>query len=274
MKSGVLVFLVMIGLAGGGAISAQDAASAPEALIRAEEAGSLAGERQLEFFQAIAMDDQMTVQRMIAEGIDPNADLTPPVPKDFVAGFPDPRVRYFLSSERGFTPLMLATVLGNEILVRSLLAAGANPNLKTSRHKTFALWLAGKYGHLEIMRILMGIGPNDAIRDLYLWVDIEKQKARLFDGDEIILETPVSTGRKSHPTPSGWFIVTDKYESWVSTLYRAKMPYYLRLSCADFGLHAGALPGYPASHGCVRLPATAARKLFSLVPPGTLVGIE
>ena len=120
----------------------------------------------------------------------------------------------------------------------------------------------------------MGIGPEDSIRDLYLWVDIERQRATLFDGDEQVMETPVSTGRKSHPTPRGWFIVTDKYQQWVSTLYRAKMPYYLRLSCSDFGLHGGALPGYPASHGCIRLPDSAAKKLFSMVPPGTLVGIE
>lgn len=68
--------------------------------------------------------------------------------------------------------------------------------------------------------------------------------------------------------------MTNKYKMWKSSLYHAKMPYFLRLSCGDFGLHAGNLPGYPASHGCIRLPADKAQELFTLIPEGTLVEIE
>lgn len=230
--------------------------------------------RRLAFFRAIAMDDESTFSRMLSEGMSPDADLLEPAPSEFASAFPDDRLRYFLTSEPGFTALMLATALGNEILVRRLLEAGANPNKVTKRHKTFALWLAGKYSRIEIMRLLMGIGPYDPARSLFLSVNLDSQRARLFREGELVVEMPISSGRASHPTPRGWFVVTDKYENWVSTIYRARMPYFLRLSCSDFGLHAGALPGYPASHGCIRLPPADAKNLFPLVARGTLVGIE
>jgi lipoprotein-anchoring transpeptidase ErfK/SrfK len=53
-----------------------------------------------------------------------------------------------------------------------------------------------------------------------------------------------------------------------------EMPYFMRLSCLDFGMHAGVVPNYPASHGCIRLPGDAARKFFSEIPIGTLVTVQ
>jgi lipoprotein-anchoring transpeptidase ErfK/SrfK len=90
----------------------------------------------------------------------------------------------------------------------------------------------------------------------------------------IVLTTEISSGRASKPTPPGDYLVTDKYRDWKSTIYPARMPYFMRLSCGNFGLHAGSLPGYPASHGCVRLPAENAKKLFALLPIGTEVVIR
>jgi hypothetical protein len=168
---------------------------------------------------------------------------------------------------------MLATCLGNEAFVRILLAAGATPNKMTKRHKTFALWLAGKYGHLEIMRLLMRIGPEDPSRFLKIIVDLDFQRATLYRHGRLVMEMPVSSGKKSHPTPVGRYLVTNKYKMWKSTLYHAKMPNFLRLSCGDFGLHAGVLPGYPASHGCIRLQPEMAKALFEAVPEGTMVEV-
>ena len=260
------ILVIGVLFAGCGPLLAQSLV--PEAAVDPEPALRLA------FFKSIADDDDATFSRMLDQGMTPDAELIEPPPDEFVRTFPDERLRYFLSSEQGFTALMLASALGNEIFVRKLLAAGASPNKVTKRHKTFALWLAGKYARIEIMRLLMGIGPYDPARGLFLSVNLDSQRARLFREGEVVAEMPISSGRSSHPTPRGWFVVTDKYESWVSTIYRAKMPYFLRLSCSDFGLHAGALPGYPASSGCIRLPAAEAKRLFPLVARGTLVGIE
>lgn len=68
-------------------------------------------------------------------------------------------------------------------------------------------------------------------------------------------------------------MVTDKHQTHVSSIYKVKMPFFMRLNCRDFGMHEGHVPDYPASHGCIRLPADIARRLFKEVPIGTLVTI-
>jgi hypothetical protein len=239
---------------------------------RAREAEDAAA--RMHFFEAIADGNTRAFCLALNAGMDPDAEIPFPPPESFVRRFEDPRLRYYVGVERGFTALMLAASLGNEAIVRILLEAGASPHKKTVRHKTFALWLAGHYGHIEIMRLLMGIGPADPLRRMRLYVSLATQHATLFHNGEILFESPVSTGRPSHPTPPGRYLVTNKYRMWTSTLYPAKMPNYLRLSCQDFGLHAGSLPGHPASHGCIRLPPAKSKELFSLAEPGLLVEIE
>ena len=103
---------------------------------------------------------------------------------------------------------------------------------------------------------------------------MSEQKARLFDseGKEIFI-TKVSTGRKGFATKTGEFVITNKHRDWTSTLYHASMPYFQRLSCGDFGMHQGVVPGYPASHGCIRVPEGNAAKLFALTEPGDRVRI-
>ncbi len=169
---------------------------------------------------------------------------------------------------------MLATLTRNEVFVKILLLAGADPWKLTKRHKTFALWLAGHLQEVGIMQSLMGIEPDSEAARTRIEIDLGAQRASIWRDDKVALVTEISSGRSSHPTPTGKYVVTDKYRTWKSTLYHAKMPYFLRLSCGDFGLHAGNLPGYPASHGCIRLPEEVARQLFATIPVGTLVEIR
>ena len=230
--------------------------------------------RRMSFFEAIAGNDEDTLCKMLDEGMDPNADLPVPVPLAFQKRFTDGRLRYYLSSEKGFTALMLATALGNHSFVKILLHAGADPWKLTRKHKTYALWLAAKYQNVEIMRSLMGIGPNHESHAFRITINLSEQNALLWRNGKIELVTPISSGTRSHPTPKGRYLVTNKYRYWKSTLYPAEMPFFLRLSCGDFGLHMGSLPGYPASHGCIRLPERSARRLYSSVPIGTLVEIQ
>jgi L,D-transpeptidase catalytic domain len=241
-----------------------------------EEARLLREDRRqrMSFFEAIAADDKTAFSHMLEEGMDPNAELPLPVPIEFEKRFSDGVLRYYVSSEEGFTGLMLATALRNHDFVRLLLQAGADPWKLTKRHKTYALWLAAKQNDIEIMRSLMGIGPTHESQAFRITIDLLTQTAFLWRNGKIVLSTPISSGRSTHPTPRGRFLVTNKYRHWKSTLYPAKMPFFLRLSCGDFGLHMGALPGYPASHGCIRLPAKSARRLYASVPIGTLVEIR
>jgi L,D-transpeptidase catalytic domain len=255
--------------------------SRPSAVDAQKQEFGLGEARQLEdqrrlmnFFEAIAGNDRDTLCKMLNEGMNPNAELPVPVPVAFQKRFTDECLRYYLSSEKGFTALMLATALGNHAFVNILLNAGADPWKLTKRHKTYALWLAAKYKNIAIMRSLMGIGSNHQSRAFRISINLSEQKAFLWRNGKIELVTPISSGARSHPTPRGRYLITNKYRYWKSTLYPAEMPFFLRLSCGDFGLHMGRLPGYPASHGCIRLPEKSARRLYASVPIGTLVEIQ
>src|SRR5258705_4801598 len=82
----------------------------------------------------------------------------------------------------------------------------------------------------------------------------------------------VSTGTKGHPTPTGMFTIMQKKVRHESNIYKgAKMPHMQRLTWTGIAMHAGHLPGYPASHGCVRLPVDFAEKLYSVTSNGTSV---
>jgi lipoprotein-anchoring transpeptidase ErfK/SrfK len=102
--------------------------------------------------------------------------------------------------------------------------------------------------------VLLGRGPT---RDeLRVEISLAAQRATIFKNGVSILNTAVSTGRKGFDTPPGEYVVTDKKRSHRSSIYHVEMPFFMRLNCLDFGLHAGAVPNYPASHGCIRVPAS------------------
>jgi lipoprotein-anchoring transpeptidase ErfK/SrfK len=105
-------------------------------------------------------------------------------------------------------------------------------------------------------------------------VNISKQRMYLMVRDEVAIDSPISSGRTGKATPTGNFTVSEKDERHISSIYNCPMKYFLRLSGMSFGLHVGELPGYPASHGCVRLPEEVARTLFEQTPVGTNVTIE
>jgi len=227
-----------------------------------------------ELFRAVAGADAPLVGQLLDSGVDVNAILPLPAPEDLLARFRDTNLEYYLTREKGLTPLMLSAAMGYPEIVRLLLGRGADKNALTKKHRTFALWLAGRGGHVEVMKLLLAIEPESEADRTKIRISLADQTAWLWRNGKIERTMPVSTGRKKFPTPRGRFVVTNKYKDWKSTLYPARMPYFLRLSCKDFGMHAGALPGYPASHGCIRLPASDAKALFSIVPVGTLVEIE
>ncbi|MES2709931.1 MAG: L,D-transpeptidase [Verrucomicrobiota bacterium] len=105
-------------------------------------------------------------------------------------------------------------------------------------------------------------------------VDIQAQRAYLFVGGKLAFETPVSTASKGRTTPRGTFSITEKIRSGKrSTIYKSAMPYWNRLDETAIGMHTGQLPGYPASHGCIRLPDESARFLFENAGRGTTVQI-
>ncbi len=222
--------------------------------------------------QALLTNDVDTCSELLAAGANPNAVLPAPPEKDFLAALPR-HLRDYAEVDKGVTPLMVAASLGKPELVRALLDAGAEKNRLTSRYKMMALYFAAHSKNWKSMQMLLGGGPTP--EKLHIEVSLHAQKASVIKDGTPIFETQCSTGRDGFSTPSGEFVITDKDLSHRSTIYKVEMPYFMRLNCLDFGMHeSGSVPRYPASHGCIRLPAAAARKLFTEIPVGTVVMIN
>ncbi|MEP6669360.1 MAG: L,D-transpeptidase [Chthoniobacter sp.] len=140
-----------------------------------------------------------------------------------------------------------------------------------------------------------------AVEPLAIDIDLAAQKAFLLQDGKIVYESPISTGRPGHRTPTGEFAVLEKDENHLSSLYgkivdgdgktvvrdadsdmrvpkgakfvQAPMKHFLRFDGAT-GMHSGYLPGYPASHGCVRMPDVKAELFYSIAEVGTPVRVH
>lgn len=140
-----------------------------------------------------------------------------------------------------------------------------------------------------------------AVEPLAIEIDLAQQKAFLLQDGKVVYESPISSGRPGHLTPTGNFQVLEKDENHLSSLYgkivdadgkvlvrdadadmpvpkgakfvQAPMKHFLRFDGAT-GTHSGYLPGYPASHGCVRMPEVKAELFYSIAEIGTPVRVH
>jgi lipoprotein-anchoring transpeptidase ErfK/SrfK len=146
--------------------------------------------------------------------------------------------------------------------------------------------------------LLKQISP-DSVR---IVISLPKQRAYLMLGDEIVIDSPISSGKRGHTTPSGHFTVTEKDADHRSSIYGdfvdrygrvvragislkidsapsgthyvgAPMKWFMRLTGEGVGMHVGILPGYPASHGCIRMPPDGAKLFYDNVKIGTPVDV-
>jgi lipoprotein-anchoring transpeptidase ErfK/SrfK len=147
--------------------------------------------------------------------------------------------------------------------------------------------------------ILQKVTPENA----HVIVSITKQRAYLMTGEEIAIDSPISSGKRGHTTPNGSFSVLEKDKDHHSSLYGdykdsqgrtvrggisahidaapsgthfvgASMKWFMRLTGEGVGMHVGILPGYPASHGCIRMPEPAAAQFYAHVKVGTPVRVD
>lgn len=124
--------------------------------------------------------------------------------------------------------------------------------------------------------------PRDAGEPMLAIVSIKTQQVIVYDADGWIMSAPVSTGTTGRETPAGVFAVVQKNAEHRSNLYDdASMPHMQRLTWNGIALHGGPLPGYAASHGCVRMPFSFAENLFGktrigmrvIVSPGEAIPV-
>jgi lipoprotein-anchoring transpeptidase ErfK/SrfK len=126
----------------------------------------------------------------------------------------------------------------------------------------------------EPAKIYQDVLNRATAQNIRVLVSISKQRVYLMVGSEVAIDSPISSGRPGKSTPTGNFTVSERDKDHMSSIYHCPMKYFLRLSGMSFGLHVGQLPGYPASHGCVRLPEEVAKLLFEKATVGTSVTIE
>ena len=114
----------------------------------------------------------------------------------------------------------------------------------------------------------------DAPGRVSVLISIPDQRAYVFRGERLVAASSVSTGSDEKPTPTGTFTILQKKEQHRSNLYDdASMPFMQRLTWDGVALHAGRNPGFPASHGCIRLPSAFAKKLFAVTQLGATVEV-
>jgi ankyrin repeat protein len=221
---------------------------------------------------AIASDDATLFHTLLACGSDPNTVIPKTAEKAFMSLLKSKYLRLYVQEETGVNLLMLAAGLGKTDFVRALLDAGADRKRATPRERMLPLYFAAWTGNWKCVQMLLGGGPMpDQLR---VEISLAKQNMAVIKDGVTVFTTQCSTGREGFTTPPGQYVITDKDRDHRSTIYKVPMPYFMRLSCRDFGMHGGVVPTYPASHGCIRLPSEAARKLFVEIPVGTVVMIN
>lgn len=111
-----------------------------------------------------------------------------------------------------------------------------------------------------------------SIGPIVVLVSLDEQRAYVYRNGVEIGYTTVSSGKPGHDTPTGVFMILQKDKDHRSSKYNnAPMPYTQRLTWDGVALHAGGLPGYPSSHGCVHLPSRFSEELFEVSPMGMTV---
>jgi lipoprotein-anchoring transpeptidase ErfK/SrfK len=146
--------------------------------------------------------------------------------------------------------------------------------------------------------LLKQITPDN----VHVVVSLTKQRAFLMTGEEVVIDSPISSGKRGHSSPSGHFSVLEKDPDHRSSVYGdfvdrsgrtvragissridsapsgthyvgAPMRWFMRLTQDGVGMHIGILPGYPASHGCIRMPPDGAKLFYDHVKVGTKVDV-
>lgn len=154
-------------------------------------------------------------------------------------------------------------------LVTAAFVAGADAQLfkkKSTKPQAPAVEAKLAPGQFEWHPERAAAGP------ILLVVSLDDQIAYVYRNGVLIARSTVSTGAPGHDTPTGVFTILEKKQEHESSIYKgAQMPNMQRLTWSGIAMHAGNLPGYPASHGCVRLPYEFSQKLFSITEKGGTV---
>src|SRR3981081_3528845 len=187
------------------------------------------------------------------------------------------------------------------LLISGLLYISAGSSFAVDRRPKVALpqqLIARQVPPVINQSVLAQLSPENAS----VIVSLSKQRAYVYAGDQVAIDTPVSSGKRAGFTPSGSFTIVQKDKDHRSNIFGnfvdsqgrtvrggisaridsapsgshfvgAPMLYFMRLTWEGVGMHIGMLPGYPASHGCIRMPADVSPQIYARVKIGTPVQV-
>ena len=157
-----------------------------------------------------------------------------------------PETRRLLEGPVLPTLLRMAAPTVALMLLQAVIAAGDQAGAASGRNERSVVSVASRIAGEPIMAI----------------VSLQNQRITVYDANGWILQAPVSSGQKGRETPAGIFSIIEKQAEHYSNLYDdAYMPHMQRITWSGIALHGGPLPGYPASHGCIRMPYGFAERL-------------
>jgi lipoprotein-anchoring transpeptidase ErfK/SrfK len=188
----------------------------------------------------------------------------------------------------------LAFTLSGTAHARPETVPSAKPTPKVTKQKS-ASELISKQAKLQTVPRVLNMATPD---NTHVYVSLGKQRAYLYVGDEVAIDSPISSGKRAGMTPKGSYTVLEKDPDHRSSVYGAfvnsrglivragvstridsapsgthyvgaPMKWFMRLTNEGVGMHVGILPGYPASHGCVRMPEEGAKLFYDHVKVGT-----
>lgn len=244
-------------------------------LLKSGADSNAAGKDGLTALHIAMLNKQEPLLRALLEnGADPNNPFASPVKPEVLEKVDNDIFKKWLKKDTGLTPLMLAAARGDTDTITLLLEKGAKRGSQTKGWKRYPVVFACDGEHIPAASLLLGRKPDPEKPAFRVTIHLSKQRAVLYKNDEPVRSCRVSTGRKGYATPTGRYVITDKQKEWTSTIYKVSMPYFMRLSCKEIGLHSGVCPGYPASHGCIRMPYADVKYLFSQLQIGDAVTIE
>jgi len=193
------------------------------------------------------------------------------------------------------SPTLSRSLCATALIISAVLASAQRPTPPPIQPLRKASDLIHKQDPIKINQALLKQTTPD---EVHIVVSIPKQRAYLMLSEQIVIDSPISSGKRGHSSPTGHFPVLEKDPNHHSTLYGdfrdssgrvvragvsaridsapsgthfvgAEMKWFLRLTGDGVGMHIGILPGYPASHGCIRESAEGAKLFYDHVKVGT-----
>jgi lipoprotein-anchoring transpeptidase ErfK/SrfK len=204
-----------------------------------------------------------------------------------------------LRALRIFLSALLLTALASSISAQFRLFGPRSPRPTPQPKMRGASAYISRQPPLKVNQSVLRQATSD---NVHVRVSLPRQRAYLLVGDQIAADSPISSGKAGHSTPSGHFSVLEKDPDHRSSIYGdfvdssgrvvragisaqidsapsgthyvgAPMTWFMRLTGEGVGMHVGILPGYPASHGCIRMPSDGAKLFYDTVKIGTPVTV-